>query len=661
MICNVIHGIIQSERQNRGVNILSAGPMRFLDTSKAQQPTLSQMETPLMSPMDPSYVISPGVSMQSEPPSDNFSFPNLAQPSIKENPVLTPGISLTENVPMTSTVSAVPLPSVVVPNMGPRPYVPLAPYVHMAPTPPIVPLAYAPRVPLPSSYPSGSMSGYVPYPASSTHTPRSAPVPLPHMIPRVPPSALPPHIGDVAAFAQTIGRSIAENMRHASDREPRSKAVQIAKLTQKFNGDEDARKHIEVFEQVCDSLGERNELHKCYALSLTLSGKAGDWYRTLRVDEKTIYPTLRRLFLKEYIREGVLWGVASQLQKAERKEGESVRDFISRLKHLNSRCPVNERFNNNQLLDRFIRALRNEGIYNGLVIRGITTWEDVTANAIQLEDNLMIASMRVSTDTRSTSSQVIEYEPMTAKPIANEPKVFETFFTDLTKAIQESLKDNRPPQNSHMYPRREQQWCSICLGPHSTSECPTFRVKFNGTCNACGRYGHQAKECLMIKRMMANRPPAAWTDPPRALVLMPTPPVEQLPQHMVPRSQNVVQATLLSPPVLGPQSPHPRVAPMNQVGCEPSNAYPDGCEEEIDTSIAYGLDTLEECPIYYMEDCWGQVKPVYQAAALASRGQNINTQARRPPLQCYECGGPHRVAECPIRLQKNVAQMQMNQ
>ncbi|WP_219824258.1 hypothetical protein, partial [Enterobacter cloacae complex sp. GF14B] len=60
-------------------------------------------------------------------------------------------------------------------------------------------------------------------------------------------------------------------MRHASDREPRSKAVQIAKLTQKFNGDEDARKHIEVFEQVCDSLGGRNELHKCNALSLTLS------------------------------------------------------------------------------------------------------------------------------------------------------------------------------------------------------------------------------------------------------------------------------------------------------------------------------------------------------------------------------------------------------
>ncbi|WP_219822728.1 hypothetical protein, partial [Enterobacter cloacae complex sp. 4DZ3-17B2] len=70
---------------------------------------------------------------------------------------------------------------------------------------------------------------------------------------------------------------------------------------------------------------------------------------------------------------------------------------------------------------------------------------------------------------------------------------------------------------------------------------------------------------------------------------------------------------------------------------------------------------LEESPQYYMEDYWGQVKPVYRVAALAARGQNINYTAKRPPLQCYECGGPHCVAECPIRLQKNATLMQTNQ
>ena len=90
LISNVIHRIIQSERQKRGMNIPSTGPMRFLDTGKGKQPTLSQMETPSVSPMDPPYVVSPGFSMQSEPPSGTFSFPNLAHLSIRETPTSSP-------------------------------------------------------------------------------------------------------------------------------------------------------------------------------------------------------------------------------------------------------------------------------------------------------------------------------------------------------------------------------------------------------------------------------------------------------------------------------------------------------------------------------------------------------------------------------------------
>ncbi|MCO5563531.1 hypothetical protein L7F22_017175 [Adiantum nelumboides] len=46
MICDVIHSIVQMERQNLKINMPSMGPMRFLDTTKAKQPTISQMETP---------------------------------------------------------------------------------------------------------------------------------------------------------------------------------------------------------------------------------------------------------------------------------------------------------------------------------------------------------------------------------------------------------------------------------------------------------------------------------------------------------------------------------------------------------------------------------------------------------------------------------------
>ncbi|MCO5552299.1 hypothetical protein L7F22_005811 [Adiantum nelumboides] len=696
MICDVIHSIVQMERQNLGINMPSMGPMRFLDTTKAKQPTISQMETPSVSPMDPSYIVLPGVSMQSEPTHGSFSFLDLVQPSLGDLP--TPTMNMTGGAPSTSLAGTTPLHTSVAPLPIPigvhQPYVPVVTHPYVAPMPPPNPIAYVPQ----SHYPSPYFSGAVPvgintsYPTSAipepistsfrpslgavpyevwdprrVRMPRPKPAnPFPYVVPRVPTFVastpiMPTHLGDLAAFAQTIGRSIVENMHNLPDRELRSKAVQVAKIAQKYNGDGDVRKHVEIFEQVCDSLGEYNDLNRCRALNLTLSGKAGDWYRTLRVEEKTIYPTLRRLFLKEYIREGVLWGVASQLQKAKREDGESVRDFISRLKNLNSRCTPNERFNNNQLLDRFIRGLHHENIYNGLIIRGIPTWEAVTTNAIELEDNLMIAKERVSSDTESANPQASRHEPMTIKPIVKEPKIADMTLMDFTKAIQESLKVNQVPQNTHMYPRREQQWCSICFGPHSTSECPTFRAKFNGICHICGKYDHQAKDCLMLKRMMVtNRPSLPWTDSPRVPALMPAPPIEQPSQHLVHRTQNVVQSMPLPPPVLGLQPPHPRISPVNQVGCESSSAYVE-CEEEIDPGFVYGTDVLEECPMYYMEDPWGQIKPVYQATALAARGQNINMVARRPPLQCFIYGGPHRAAECPNRMPRDATPMQPSQ
>ena len=72
---------------------------------------------------------------------------------------------------------------------------------------------------------------------------------------------------------------------------------------------------------------------------------------------------------------------------------------------------------------------------------------------------------------------------MTIKPIVKEQKIVEMSMIDFTKAIQDALKVNRASQNTHIYLQREQQWCSICYGGPNSSECPTFRAKFNGICN----------------------------------------------------------------------------------------------------------------------------------------------------------------------------------
>ncbi|MCO5606397.1 hypothetical protein L7F22_060585 [Adiantum nelumboides] len=284
MICDVIHSIVQMERQNLGINMPSMDPMRFLDTTKAKQPTISQMETPSVSPMDPSYIVSPGVSMQSEPTHGSFSFPDLVQPSLGDLP--TPTMNMTGSAPSTSLAGTTPLHTSIAPMPIPigvhQPYVPVATHPYVAPMPPPNPTAYVPQSHYPSPYFSGTMpasintsypTSAIPEPTSTSFRPSLSAVPyevwdprrvrmprpkpanpFPYVVPRVPtPVAstpiMPTHLGDLAAFAQTIGRSIVENMHNLPDREPRSKAVQVAKIAQKYNVDGDVRKHVEIFEQ----------------------------------------------------------------------------------------------------------------------------------------------------------------------------------------------------------------------------------------------------------------------------------------------------------------------------------------------------------------------------------------------------------------------------
>ena len=166
--------------------------------------------------------------------------------------------------------------------------------------------------------------------------------------------------------------------------------VDIAKLMSKFTGDGDPRQHLEIFEQVCEALNEKNDVAKSHAFSLTLDDKAGKWYRTLKNEEKRNMAAVKAAFIRAFAKQGPKWGLASQLHSAERQTGESIRDFIYRLKHLNSRCQPHERFRDDQLLDRFVNGMNHRELFNCLITRGITTWDATVAVVIQLEDSLEI-------------------------------------------------------------------------------------------------------------------------------------------------------------------------------------------------------------------------------------------------------------------------------
>ena len=39
--------------------------------------------------------------------------------------------------------------------------------------------------------------------------------------------------------------------------------------------------------------------------------------------------------------------------------------------------------------------------------------------------------------------------------------------------------------------------------------------------------------------------------------------------------------------------------------------------------------------------------PVYQIAPINAKARDMNNTTTRPPIQCYKCGGPYKVNECP--------------
>lgn len=65
---------------------------------------------------------------------------------------------------------------------------------------------------------------------------------------------------------------------------------------------------------------------------------------------------------------GERWSPVAQLHNIKQKEEESMRDYVSHLKHLNSRCKLWERLTDDQLLPCFRRGVRDHKMHVYLVL-----------------------------------------------------------------------------------------------------------------------------------------------------------------------------------------------------------------------------------------------------------------------------------------------------
>lgn len=120
---------------------------------------------------------------------------------------------------------------------------------------------------------------------------------------------------------------------------------------------------------------------------IQLDGKVGAWYRALLSKEKDTWATLRGSVILEYSPSGPKWSLVNQLNQIKQKKS-SLRDYIAKIKHLNTRCEPHERVNDEQLLSQFLLGLISPKLQDPLIVLNITSFEVCSKEAIRLGDNM---------------------------------------------------------------------------------------------------------------------------------------------------------------------------------------------------------------------------------------------------------------------------------
>ena len=127
-----------------------------------------------------------------------------------------------------------------------------------------------------------------------------------------------------------------------------------------------------------------------------MEGKAGEWYRALKNEEKNTWETLKGSFILDYSPKGPKWSPVNQLNQV--KQGkDSLRDYIAKIKHLNARCEPHERLSDEQLLPRFLLGLRSSKLHDQLTVLNITSFETCSKEAIRLGDNMREGDETITT------------------------------------------------------------------------------------------------------------------------------------------------------------------------------------------------------------------------------------------------------------------------
>ena len=89
---------------------------------------------------------------------------------------------------------------------------------------------------------------------------------------------------------------------------------------------------------------------------------------------------------------GLKHNVVGQIYAFRQKDGETVRECISRLKQYISRCPIAEKPNEKRLISIFLEGLRNREMYAFLYTQKHSSLNDCCTDAMDYDDNMYLSS-----------------------------------------------------------------------------------------------------------------------------------------------------------------------------------------------------------------------------------------------------------------------------
>ena len=105
-----------------------------------------------------------------------------------------------------------------------------------------------------------------------------------------------------------------------------------------FDGTGSVRRFLHKFEQCAEVNGWTDKATKLAQLSVSLAGKAYDFFMHLPESQKATYDKLHKALMDEYDSTGLQSDYALQLSSARRKTGQSTSDFMQELEQLAERA-----------------------------------------------------------------------------------------------------------------------------------------------------------------------------------------------------------------------------------------------------------------------------------------------------------------------------------